>query len=95
LLLGYFSATTLTTVGFGDLAPETALGKLCTVIYIFVDLGVIGGSSTRWPSNPGALGAGDKAVRITKERLLVVRICDPPYAPGFSEGGICSSLRRG
>jgi len=39
----YFSATTLTTVGFGDLAPQTALGKLCTVLYLFVGLGIIGG----------------------------------------------------
>src|SRR5919112_1182101 len=39
----YFSVTTLTTVGFGDLAPQTALGKLCTVLYIFVGLGIVGG----------------------------------------------------
>jgi voltage-gated potassium channel len=39
----YFSVTTLTTVGFGDLAPQTALGKLCTVVYIFVGLGIIVG----------------------------------------------------
>jgi voltage-gated potassium channel len=39
----YFSATTLTTVGFGDLAPQTALGKLGTVLYLFVGLGIIGG----------------------------------------------------
>ena len=39
----YFSVTTLTTVGFGDPAPETTLGKLFTVVYIFVGLGIIGG----------------------------------------------------
>jgi voltage-gated potassium channel len=39
----YFSVTTLTTVGFGDLTPATTLGKLFTVVYIFVGLGVIGG----------------------------------------------------
>jgi voltage-gated potassium channel len=39
----YFSVTTLTTVGFGDPAPTTTLGKLFTVVYIFVGLGVIGG----------------------------------------------------
>jgi voltage-gated potassium channel len=38
----YFSVTTLTTVGFGDLAPKTALGKLYTVLYLFVGLGLIG-----------------------------------------------------
>jgi voltage-gated potassium channel len=40
----YFSVTTLTTVGFGDPAPTTALGKIFTILYIFVGLGVIGGS---------------------------------------------------
>jgi voltage-gated potassium channel len=39
----YFSVTTLTTVGFGDPAPITALGKIFTILYIFVGLGVIGG----------------------------------------------------
>ncbi len=36
----YFSATTLSTVGFGDLAPVTPIGKVFTVIYIFVGVGV-------------------------------------------------------
>jgi len=39
----YFSVTTLTTVGFGDPAPDTAAGKIFTMLYIFVGLGVIGG----------------------------------------------------
>ena len=39
----YFSVTTLTTVGFGDPAPATALGKIFTILYIFVGLSVIGG----------------------------------------------------
>jgi hypothetical protein len=33
----------LTTVGFGDPAPATAAGKIFTIVYIFVGLGVIGG----------------------------------------------------
>ncbi|WP_170360586.1 potassium channel family protein [Ruegeria arenilitoris] len=36
----YFSATTLSTVGFGDLSPATKIGKVFTVIYIFVGVGV-------------------------------------------------------
>ena len=39
----YFSVTTLTTVGFLEPAPTTALGKIFTILYIFVGLGVIGG----------------------------------------------------
>lgn len=36
----YFSATTLSTVGIGDLSPETQLGKVFTVVYVFVGVGV-------------------------------------------------------
>src|SRR3712207_732714 len=39
----YFSVTTLTTVGLGDLAPATTFGKLFTVAYIFAGLGLIAG----------------------------------------------------
>jgi len=39
----YFSVTTLTTVGLGDLAPTTPIGKLFTVGYIFSGLGLIAG----------------------------------------------------
>ena len=37
----YFSATTLTTIGYGDHAPKTDLGKLFTVVYIFAGVGTI------------------------------------------------------
>jgi voltage-gated potassium channel len=39
----YFCVTTLTTVGFGDPAPDTTLGKLFTTIYIFAGLSLIAG----------------------------------------------------
>jgi voltage-gated potassium channel len=37
----YFSVVTLTTIGFGDFYPHTDEGKLFTVIYIVVGLGMI------------------------------------------------------
>lgn len=37
----YFSTTTLTTVGLGDFAPATPLGKIFTIIYIFIGIGII------------------------------------------------------
>ncbi len=35
----YFSTTTLVTVGFGDIAPQTIPGKLFTVAYIIIGVG--------------------------------------------------------
>ena len=37
----YFSFITLTTIGFGDLTPITDLGKVFTIIYIIMGVGVI------------------------------------------------------
>ncbi len=42
----YFSVTTLATVGFGDLTPHTSLGKIFTIAYIFVGVGVLLGFLT-------------------------------------------------
>ncbi len=37
----YFSVITLTTVGYGDFAPQTSAGKLFTIIYIIAGLGIL------------------------------------------------------
>ncbi|MDI6806379.1 MAG: potassium channel family protein [Candidatus Aenigmarchaeota archaeon] len=36
----YFSAMTVTTVGYGDLVPTTKIGKIFTVFYSFVGIAV-------------------------------------------------------
>lgn len=36
----YFSVVTISTVGFGDFSPETSAGKIFTIFYILVGLGV-------------------------------------------------------
>ena len=38
----YFTVVTLTTVGYGDLTPQTDLGKLFTIVYILAGLGILG-----------------------------------------------------
>jgi voltage-gated potassium channel len=42
----YFSVITLTTVGYGDFTPETNYGKIFTIIYIFIGLGILIGFVT-------------------------------------------------
>jgi hypothetical protein len=37
----YFCVTTLTTIGFGDPTPTTALSKLFTIVYVVVGIGLI------------------------------------------------------
>lgn len=36
----YFSVATIATVGYGDLAPRTAIGKIFTIFYIFAGIGI-------------------------------------------------------
>lgn len=36
----YFSVMTLSTVGYGDLAPTTDLSKIYTIVYVLVGVGV-------------------------------------------------------
>lgn len=44
----YFSAITMATVGFGDFTPKTAIGKLVTVFYIFMGVGLLVALLTRY-----------------------------------------------
>ena len=37
----YFTVITLTTVGYGDLSPQTPAGKIFTMIYIILGLGIL------------------------------------------------------
>lgn len=42
----YFSVVTLTTIGYGDLAPGTDLGKVFTIAYSLTGIGIIAGFVT-------------------------------------------------
>ena len=37
----YFSFITLTTIGYGDICPQTEIGKIFTIFYVILSLGII------------------------------------------------------
>ncbi|MBI5733234.1 two pore domain potassium channel family protein [Candidatus Jorgensenbacteria bacterium] len=37
----YFCVITLTTIGYGDFTPQTDVGKIFTIVYVFMGLGLI------------------------------------------------------
>lgn len=37
----YFSLITLTTIGFGDFSPQTNAGKIFTIFYVIMGVGII------------------------------------------------------
>jgi len=43
----YFSVVTLATVGYGDFAPRTTLGKGFTIVYVLIGAGVFVALATR------------------------------------------------
>jgi voltage-gated potassium channel len=43
----YFSVITLTTVGYGDFAPESDAGKLFTSAYVLLGIGILAAFVTR------------------------------------------------
>ena len=64
----YFTITTLTTVGYGDFAPKTDVGKIFTVFYIFVGLGLISSFVILMGEKSGLIKMSSKKSEDTEEK---------------------------
>ena len=59
----YFSVITLTTVGYGDFSPGTFAGRLFTIFYVLVGVGIIVALISRIAAN-----AAEARVERVEER---------------------------
>ncbi len=39
----YFSVITLMTIGYGDITPQTEIGKIFTTVYVLIGIGILAG----------------------------------------------------
>lgn len=42
----YFSVITISTVGYGDFSPQTVAGKMFTIVYVLIGLGIFVATAT-------------------------------------------------
>jgi hypothetical protein len=47
----YFCVITLATIGYGDLAPRTSLGKAFTIVFVFVGIGLLAATFSQLASS--------------------------------------------
>lgn len=71
----YFCVITLTTVGYGDLTPQTDLGKVFTMIYLLLGIGLLVALITRLAS---ALTTARQAMRAQRQQHAPKKGADDP-----------------
>ncbi|MGI9613824.1 MAG: potassium channel family protein [Acidimicrobiales bacterium] len=64
----YFSVITLTTVGYGDLAPSSSASKLFTVLYIAAGISLLGAALNEVLKRRGRRMAAKKRGRMAEKR---------------------------
>ena len=61
----YFCVMTMTTIGYGDLAPTTDVSKMFTIIYAFISIGVFVSLAAKLAT--GLMHRNHKITEITDE----------------------------
>jgi voltage-gated potassium channel len=72
----YFSTMTLATVGYGDFSPKTDLGKLFTVFYALIGIGIMLSFVTRVAGQAVVSRADEHAARLARKRVDAVEPID-------------------
>jgi voltage-gated potassium channel len=78
----YFSVVSLATVGYGDLAPSTALGKAFTIFYILSGIGVI----VLFASTMARHAIDHRVSRAAQRREFVDHLEHRDVEPGTEDG---------
>lgn len=63
----YFSLITLTTIGYGDFSPETDLGKIFTIFYVLIGLGILANFINVVANNQRNVNKGDITATVQNE----------------------------
>lgn len=63
----YFCSMSLATVGYGDVVPDTDVGKVFTVVYVLCGIGVLVSFFTSLTAKTLALQAERRRARLTHE----------------------------
>jgi voltage-gated potassium channel Kch len=64
----YFSITTLATVGYGDFSPQTAAGKIFTIFYIIIGIGMLSGFIVLLAERSGLMKKQLDATKASEEK---------------------------
>jgi voltage-gated potassium channel len=63
----YFCAMSLATVGYGDVVPDTDVGKIFTVVYVLSGIGILVSFFTSLTAKTLALQAERRRARLKRE----------------------------